>query len=154
MDLASLIASSVFLEMDVSYTIGKSFAVLIDQTIIWHLDRQATRVVWRFLRSGSKVDGKIYKNIGNWKNAALYSLMTHSFEIGVRINFCSLTRDDGKFLMAHISKRKLSSFPGVTPNTVPEDLRFYNQSKMKMVCHLFCFAFPSSSVMQIFFHFT
>ena len=53
--------------------------------------------------------------------------MTHSFEIGVRVNFYSLTRDDGKFLMAHISKRKLSSFPGVTPNTVPEDLRLFLQ---------------------------
>ena len=122
-DVTPIIGSTVVLAIDEAYTIGKSIAVLINETIIGHLDSLATKVVWRHIRSGTKLTAEVYPNLGNWRNKAWYSIMTHSFEVGIKVRFCDLNREDGKLLLAHIAKKKLNSFPGVAPCNCPEDLK-------------------------------
>ena len=122
-EITPLMGSTVTLEIDISYTIGKSIAVLFDKTVIGHLDRSAARVVWRHLHSHSLLTAEIYMGVGNWKNQAWFSMMTHSFEIGVKIEFCHKTREDAKLLLAHFTRRKLNCFPGVAPHHCCEVLK-------------------------------
>ena len=122
-EAAPLLGTEVALEIDQAFKIGKSIAVLANQTIVGHLDKLATRVVWRHLRAGTKLRAEIYPGLGNWVNHSWYSIMSHSFEIGVKIQFCNLSREEGKLLLAHVSEHMLNSFPGVAPGNCPEDLR-------------------------------
>ena len=91
-DISLLQNEEVNLEIDLSYTIGKSIAVLKDETIIGHLDRMVTRVVWRYLRSGAQLKAKVYTEVCGWRNKPWFCILTHSFEIGVTINFLNLTQ--------------------------------------------------------------
>ena len=122
-DIASLFGSTVKLEVDNSYSIGKSVAVLVNEAIIGHLDDLSTRVVSRFLRSGSEISADVYRSLGNCCNDSWYSVVTYSFEVGCRVRFPNLSRLDGKLLLAHITKWKLNSFPGVAPCNCPEEIR-------------------------------
>ena len=79
-DTATLIGSTVMLEIDETYTIGKSIAVLKDSVVIGHLERYASRVVCRFLRSCAEVQAHIYSDIRNRQNQAWYTVLSHSFE--------------------------------------------------------------------------
>ena len=121
-DVKSVMNSFVALEVDASYSIGKSVAVLHEGNIIGHVDRRATPVVWRFLRSDCHLTAEIYGGVGNWKNERWFSVMTHSFEVGVRISFAIHSRDDAKLLLMHICRRKLNSFPGVEVDNCPAEL--------------------------------
>ena len=89
-DISPLLDKEVTLEIDMSYTIGRSIAVLKDGTIIGHLDRMVTRVVWRYLRSGAPLKAKVYTEVCGWRNKPWFCILTHSFEIGVQINFLNL----------------------------------------------------------------
>ena len=113
-DAATLIGSIVKLEIDETYTIGKSIAVLKDAVVIGHLERHASRVVWRFLRSGAKVEARIYSDFRDHQNQAWFIILSHSFEIGVKVQFCNMDREDSKLLLAHFTRKKLLSFPGVS----------------------------------------
>ena len=118
-----LFGLDVTLEIDQAYTIGKSIAVVHDENIIGHLDKSASRVIWRFLRSNSKLVANLYTSINGWKNQRSYSALTFSHEIGVKISFPNLSRSDGKLLLAHIARHKMNCFPGVTPWNCPEVLK-------------------------------
>lgn len=118
----SLLGSTVELEIDLSYTIGKSIAVLREGNILGHLDRSVSRVVWRHLRNQSNLEANIYSRIGGWKNEPWYSVLTHSFEIGIKITFLDKSREDAKLLLAHVAWRKLNSFPGVSLLNCPTEL--------------------------------
>ena len=107
---------------DLAYTIGKSIAVLKDGNILGHLDRSVSRVVCRHLRSQSNLTAIIYSRIGVWKNEPWFSILTHSFEIGIKITFSDKSREDAKLLLAHIAWRKINSFPGVLLLNCPKDL--------------------------------
>ena len=121
-DVSTLVGSTVTLEIDESYKIGKSVAVLHEGNIIGHLERKTTRLVWRHLRSGFHLAAEIYKRIGNWMNERWFTIMTYSFKIKVKIQFWQITRDDGRFLLAHITRKNLNSFPGVEVDNIPGDL--------------------------------
>ena len=125
-DATSLLGSTVDLEVDQTFTIGKSVAVLANENVIGHLDDLSTNVVWRFLHAGEKLTADVYRNLGNFQNESWFCITTHSFEIGCRVRFPNLTRDDGKLLLAHIHGDKqgkpLNSFPGVAPCNCPEEL--------------------------------
>ena len=101
-DMAPLLESQVDLEIDLSYTIGKSIAVLKDGTIIGHLDRMATRLVWRFLRSNAQIEAIIYSQNCGWQLQPWFSILTHSFE---------MNREDAKLLLEHVTRRNLNHFP-------------------------------------------
>ena len=112
----------VSLEIDKAYRIGKSVAVLHGGNVIGHVEKIATPTIWRFLRSGDELTAEVYEGVGGWMNGRWFSVMTHSFEIGVKIQFPRLNREDGKLLLAHITRRKLNSFPGVLVENCPHDL--------------------------------
>ena len=118
----STLKGFVSLEIDKGYRIGKSVAVLHGGHVIGHVEKIATFTVWRFLRSGDELTAEIYEGVGRWSNEHWFSVMTYSFEIGVKIQFPRLTREDGKLLLAHITRRKLNSFPGVQVGNCPQDL--------------------------------
>ena len=122
-EAATLMNSDVKLEIDAAYTIGKSVAVLKDGMIVGHLERRTTCVVWRFLRSGSKLAANIYKDVQGFKNEPWFSIISHSIELGVKIQFCKMTRDDSKLLVAHFTKRRLFSFSGATAFQCPETIK-------------------------------
>ena len=122
-EAATLIKAEVKLEIDSAYTIGKSVAVLKDGMIVGHLERRTTCVVWRFLRSGSKLAANIYKDVRGYKNEAWFSIISHTMELGVKIQFCEMSREDSKLLVAHFTKRRLFSFSGVTAYQCPESLK-------------------------------
>ena len=122
-DKKSLTGAQVQVEIDEAYTIGKSVAVLKDAVVIGHLERHSARVVWRFLRSGSLVQTSIYLDIRNHQNVAYYSIIKRSWEIGVKIRFCKMTREDSKLLMAHFTRRKMVCFPGIFIPQCPENLK-------------------------------
>lgn len=122
-EVPPLFGSTVTLEIDAAYTIGKSIAVLKDETIIGHVDKRAVRVVKRFINTGAKLEAEIYQKIGTWENEAWYSIVTHSFEVGVRVRFREMSREDGKLLLAHITKRKLNACPGVMTRKCPKELK-------------------------------
>ena len=126
-DAAKLIGNTVDLEIDQSFKIGHSIAVLFQGTVVGHLERQAARVVWRHLRSkfASPMTAEIYHQFGTLKNDRWFSAMTHSFEIGVRITFHGTSVEDARLLLAHASRRKLHSFSGVEVDKCPEDLAFW-----------------------------
>ena len=90
----------VALEIDEAYRIGKSVAVLHGGNVIGHVEKIATPTVWRFLRSGDELTAEVYKGVGGWMNERWFSVMTHSFEIGVKIQFPRLNRENGKLLLA------------------------------------------------------
>ena len=121
--ITDLTMASLSVEIDKAYTIGKSIAVLHDGTVLGHMDRLSSRVVWRHLSSGTNLTAEVYPRIGSWENGTWYSAMTRSFEVGIRINFCNLTREDGKLLLAHIAKNRLNSFPGIAPSNCPDELK-------------------------------
>ena len=121
-DFSAISGSAVTLEIDESYKIGKSIAVFHDGNIIGHLERETTRLVWRHLRSHSHLAAEIYTHIGSWINKRWFTIMTYSFEIGVKIQFTQTNREDARFLLAHISRRKLNSFPGIEVDNCPRDL--------------------------------
>jgi hypothetical protein len=118
-DVSILTGSAVALQIDASYTIGKSIAVLHRGDVIGHLDRRVAPVVWRFLRSGTELSAEVLQGIGNWKNERWFSVVTHSFEIGVKIRFFLHTREDARLLLIHIARWKLNSFPGVEVENCP-----------------------------------
>ena len=118
-----LFGSNVILEIDRAYTIGKSIAVIREENVIGHLDKSASRVIWRFLRSNSRIVANLYTSIHGWQNQRSYSALTYSHEIGVKISFPDLGRSEGKLLLAHVARHKLNCFPGVTPWNCPEALK-------------------------------
>ena len=123
-DAASIIGKDVELQVDAAYKIGRSVAVLFEGNIIGHLERRAARVVWRHLRSdpASPMRGEIYKTLGSLKNERWFSVLSHSFEIGVKVPFHQKSREDARMLLAHIARRKLNSFAGVEVDKCPTDL--------------------------------
>ena len=121
-DVSTLVGSTVTLEIDESYKIGKSVAVLHEGNVIGHLERKPTRLVWRHLRSGSLLEAVIYRHAGSWPNQRWFSIMTYSFEIGVKIQFTQMTREDGRLILAHIHRKELNSFSGVEVDNPPNDL--------------------------------
>ena len=121
-DVSPLIGSIVTLEIDASYGIGKSVAVLHEGNVIGHLEKRTTRLVWRHLRSGCPMEAVIYQHAGSWINKRWFSIISYSFEIGVKIQFTQKTREDGMLLLAHIAEKKLNSFSGVEVDNVPADL--------------------------------
>ena len=118
----STLMGFVKLEIDEGYRIGKSVAVLHDGMVIGHVEKIATPTIWRFLRSGDKLSAEVYKGVGKWVNERWFSVLTYSFEIGIKIQFPKLNREDGKLLLAHITRGKLNSFPGVRVDSCPKDL--------------------------------
>ena len=123
-DVNSLIGSAVQLEVDVAYKIGRSIAVLHDGKVIGHLEKRAARVVWRHLRSDpvSMLAADIYSNLGNWKNKQWFSVLSHSYEIGVKVRFLKASGEDRRLLLAHITRKKLNSFAGVERSNCPPNL--------------------------------
>lgn len=119
----SALLGPVTLEIDYAYTIGKSIAVMRNDSIMGHLERSAARVVWRFLRANSKIKADVYATFCGRKNEPWYSILTHSYEIGVQISFHLASREDAKLLLAHISRRRLNVFPGVSVLSCPENLK-------------------------------
>ena len=126
-DVKHLFGTTVQLEADAAYKIGRSVAVLSKGSVIGHLERRAARVVWRHLRSkfASPMTAEIYHQFGTLKNDRWFSAMTHSFEAGVRITFHGTSVEDARLLLAHASRRKLHSFSGVEVDKCPEDLAFW-----------------------------
>ena len=122
-DEKSLTNSWVTLEIDEAYTIGKSIAVLKDGEVVGHLERYAARVVWRFLRSGSTIKAFIYSALFDRENKACYTIISRSYEIGVKIHFCDMTREDCRMLVAHFTRKKLNAFPGMSSSNCPENFR-------------------------------
>ena len=122
-DAKSLTGSFVQLEIDQTYTIGKSIAVLKDGVVVGHLDRHAARVVWRFLRTNSFLETKVYEEFRGHQNKAWFSILSKSYEIGVRIRFCNMTRQDSKLLIAHFTRKRMISFPGIYVPQCPENLK-------------------------------
>ena len=121
--VTNLFGKDVELEIDAAYKIGRSVAVLQEGTIIGHLERRAARVVWRHLRnSTSPMKGEIYEGVGSFKNDRWFSVLTHSFEVGVKIRFPEKCREDARLLLAHIARRKLNSFAGLEIEKCPTDL--------------------------------
>ena len=118
----SMLHGPVALEIEESYKIGKSVAVLKQGIVLGHLEMAATRVVWRFLRSGSPLSTEIYGGIGKWTNERWFSSMTFCFEIGVKIRFSGMNRENGKLLLAHIARKRMNTFPGVEVDKCPEEL--------------------------------
>ena len=121
-DVSALIGSAVTLQIDESYKIGKSIAVLYEENVIGHLEREATRVIWRHLRSHSHFAALVYTRIGSWMNQRRFTIMSYSFEIGIKIKFTETNREDARLLLAHIARKKLNSFPGVEVDNCPHDL--------------------------------
>ena len=121
-EVSSLFGSRVALEIDESYKIGKSVAVLHKGNVIGHLEKGTTRMISRHLRSGSCLEAVIYRNVGSCINKRWFSIMSYSFEIGVKIQFTETTREDGILILAHITKKKLNSFPAVEVDNCPIDL--------------------------------
>ena len=119
---ASILAGNVSLQIDEAYRIGKSVAVLYDEKVIGHVEKIATPTIWRFLRAGDDLTAQVYDGVGRWVNERWFSVLTYSFEIGIKIQFPRLNREDGKLLLAHITRGKLNSFPGVRTDNCPEDL--------------------------------
>lgn len=124
-EMKALVGSPVKLEIDQTYSIGKSIAIKINEDVVGHLERRSTRVVWRFLRSGERMDALIYESIRGYTNKARYSIIHHSFEIGIKIHFFGLLRDDAKLLLAHFARKKLNNFPGVSQFQCPENLKSF-----------------------------
>lgn len=119
----SLTGCPVRLEIDQTYAIGKSIAVLKDSNVIGRLDRHAARVVRRYLQSQSIVEGEIYAEFRGRPNGAWYSIIPRAFEIGIKIRFCNMTREDCKLLIAHFTRKKMISFPGIYIPECPENLK-------------------------------
>ena len=122
-EISTFLGKEVILQIDEAYTIGKSIAVIFDENVIGHVDRSARRVVWRFLRSKSKLQANVYVRVGEWCNQSCLSVVTHSQEIGLRIRFNDLNRSDAKFLLAHFTRKRMYSFPGVGVMNCPDVLR-------------------------------
>ena len=123
-DPSILIGNFVHLEVDESYSIGKSVAVLFNEEVIGHLARKSTRTVWRHIRGKTELHADIYKETGTgWKNEAWYSMLTRSFELGVRIRVCYEKRDDRKLFLSYITRNQLNSFPGIDFFDCPESLK-------------------------------
>ena len=111
------------LNLAITYTIGKSIAVLFNESVIGHLSRESTRTVWRHIHSKIELQADIYKETGTgWKNEAWYSILTRSFELGVRIRVCHENRDDRKLFLAHITRNQLNTFPGIDRFDCPASL--------------------------------
>ena len=89
-NVSSLIGSIVTLEIDESFKVGKSVAILHEGNVIGHLEKGTTKLVWRHLRSGSILEAVIYRHAGSWPNQRWFSIMTYSFEIGVKIQFTQI----------------------------------------------------------------
>ena len=121
-DFSSL-PGSVELEIDAAYTIGKSIAVLKNGSVMGHLERRAARLVWRFLRAGTLIEADVYVEYRGWRNQPFYSILSHSYEIGVDIRIHTSSRDDAKLLLTHITRRKLIGFPGISVLASPENLK-------------------------------
>ena len=126
-DVTSVEGAIVKLEVDLSYKIGRSIAVLHNEKVIGHLERRAARVVWRHLQSNPAVTltAEVYHGIGNWKNSQWYSVLSNAFEIGVKVLFHTESPEDSRVLLAHITRKRLHNFPGVEiqKRTCPEELR-------------------------------
>ena len=124
-DDQSLIGASVEVEVDQSLRIGHSIAVLDKGTVIGHLERRAARVIWRHLRSDpvTPITAEIYPAVGKRKNERWFSAMSHSFEIGIKIDFHVQSQEDARLLLAHITRKKLHSFAGVEVDNCPEELK-------------------------------
>ena len=122
-DPATLIGKFVHLEIDETYTIGKSVAVIFNESVIGHLCKKSTRTVWRHIHGKIELQADIYQETGTgWQNGAWYSMLTRSFELGVRIRFCYENRDDRKLFLAHVTQNRLNSFPGIDRFDCPESL--------------------------------
>ena len=122
-DPATLIEKFDRLEIDQTYTIGKSIAVLFNDSVIGHLPRKSTRTVWRHIHGKIELQADIYEKTGTgWKNEAWYSMLTRSFELGLRIRFCYENRDDRKLFLAHITLNQLNTFPDIDRFDCPESL--------------------------------
>jgi hypothetical protein len=124
-DAASLIGKVVKVEIDQSYTIGRSIAVLHDDTVIGHLSVRATPNVWRHLRANTEeLHADIYEGTEDgWRNEPWCNMMTGRFELGIRIRVCYQSRDDGKLFLAHLTTNKLNTFPGLTHCDCPKSLK-------------------------------
>ena len=123
-DVKNMVDAAVKLEIDLGYKIGRSIAVLFEGNVIGHLERRAARVVWRHLHSDSVslITAKIYKGVDQWKNERWFSVLSHAFEIGIKIQFHDQDKENTRLLQAHITRRKLNSFAGVETDNCPEEL--------------------------------
>lgn len=121
------------LQIDASYRIGKSIAVLRNETVIGHLNRHAARTVWIHLKQGNSVQAEVYRSqFDGFQNAIRFSTLTNAYEVGVKVRiFFPDTVDgirrisgasDAKFFLSYILKNHLNSFPGITRSNCPESL--------------------------------
>ena len=106
-DLNTLRDQDVTLEVDASYTIGRSVAVLWEGQVIGHLMRQITRPAWIRLQFGYKVQGKIYDCIGGFKNSVRFSTLSKARELGIEMRFYFCDTNDGVRQITGASDAKL-----------------------------------------------
>ena len=123
------------LQIDVSFTIGKSVAVLHDGRVIGHLARRAAKTVWIHLKCGHKVEARVYTEINEFKNTICFSNRSKSPEVGIEIRIFFVDVVDGArrisgnnqatSFLGFFVKHHLNSFPGVTqPNCPPSLIHF------------------------------
>ena len=82
MDLTTLIGKSVRLEIDGTYTIENSIAVLFNESVIGHLSKILTRTVWRHLHGKIKLQADIYRETNGMENCSLAQHAYAIFQIG------------------------------------------------------------------------
>ena len=86
MDLAAITNKNVSLQIDAAYKIGRSIAVLLDEQVIGHLTRSASRSIWMQLKFGHRLEATVYGTLENgFQNKIQFSMLTKSLELGVCI---------------------------------------------------------------------
>ena len=134
MNLNTMIGRDVALEIDVSYKIGRSVAVLYKGLVIGHLPRFMAKSAWLHLKFKSRIEGTIYRQLDNgFQNSFCFSSLTRSQEVGIRLRFFFKDHLDGerhisgssdaKLFLAYIMKHRLNCFPGVTLSNCPHELK-------------------------------
>ena len=133
MDLAAITNKNVSLQIDAAYKIGRSIAVLLDEQVIGHLTRSASRSIWMQLKFGHRLEATVYGTLENgFQNKIQFSMLTKSLELGVCIRcffhdcFDGTRRisgnTDAKLFLAYVLKHRLNCFPGVTVSNCPPSL--------------------------------
>ena len=133
LDFSSIKGKNVDLELDLSFNVGKSVAVLSDGNVIGHLTSEAAVPIYIHLRFGYKVEAQVYDMVSGFANSICYSNRSKAPEVGVQIRLFFADMVDGerrissnnqaKGFLSYIMEHHINSFPGVTWSNCPPSLQ-------------------------------
>jgi hypothetical protein len=91
--------------------------------MVGHLPKEVAPVVWRWLKSGRKVEAFIWKEKYGFDNRIVYARDLQAHVTGIFLTFICTSHQESKDLLYFILTKKLTTFPGISIMNCPSPLK-------------------------------